>query len=1420
MSRTIENFSYTQALHTLESKLQTSSENVEAKKVIHYLATLQAVDPLNPFQAFESNSQNVFIKSFVEEVNQLATNIFACIKQSADGADLSSQTVCSDLRDISQTILFRKYQTAFDRFKNQIINLKNPYLKREILTKIEECLALSKKDRSSLSFLPLLSISLPEEMKQCIQKFEEEYEYFLTIEGSEKEHFPSQVQDAFKQIYQSEYQELILDWNAYNLFFNFVWVKQLKNEVTEKIQALIYAGNIDTFKREMEGIFKENNIDKNGFEKEIKQTKYNNIATLLAQIIKQKPISKEGVFTYWGKPSGFFLSKTLYLTDPESLETHNGTILKAGKTSTEGWLFELHDGSHVRVEKTGITTIIQKHRYKFWMALINHTLKKGDVITLEQASDRQMGEWICPGEYQISQIQEYQASFKKDAYLEVTLTDTVSQAPMYSLRSYFHVQNGIKHDHGILIYSNQEGKFSSLFKKAVPTSYFNATHTAILTEIRRAQGIKQANLDDQIMIKDERDENKIKLAYLEQIKKNQDVIRSELLKPEGTEILNRLLDQLVWHEMQAIGEEGMQDFAHQRPDLHDLLQEISQQYNDHLHFQRSPEKILKKVVKEANYAFLVDKSQSVFVSRTMKLLKDSDKHLEKIKGQDVVFFLGNTGAGKSAAISYFLGAEMELFINHVGDEVIRIKEDSQSEEQGGYPTIGQSLGESETLYAKGYAFKDRNYVLGDCPGFNDTRGGDFELCTNLSIDRAIDQSKAVRSIVITVPVHAFLVDRANALIELIETVREKFTGAFEPSQIALNSNFFLLITKQNQVSEEVIKNIRNGNRIQELLNESKKKLEVLIQEWKTGGHIDDFELKSIERREGIWQTLRLMHDRGQIDFLDIEDTFERDELLHKYTTAASKEVNKQRYIKAMQSQDMQMKMGKYIEMSVHTWSHAILKPYLHEIPETISKFQKELQIKTAKIAQIEEAKKERERRINQFIALEKELTLLIDQLEAAKENASSLTDLMLQEELESKLQLVNDQNALQAEEKYEASAQSLFQKQEELKRLQKEIEKSESIISQKQGVIQQLQNEITSLSQGSITQTLWEASYTWNKTFEVFSYKSEQARQNAFNEIRHALTEEMSDDRVINTSTYKGSLCEIALIEKEYRLVPKDASMQADFMKVLTPAQNRNSFTAVGGKFTAVVEGSCFNVDLGRKVAPDGKKMIYSFQTHWDGITLPWIKITHTIPNTDFNEAAIINKESEITALNRIIQEQERTLNNGSLHPTRLFLGAYSGGKKTQKNQLALQISILEQEKNQLGQEKARAKGVITHSIEEIQKAKKEELSYKIQEREREENSQELEQEMDQAQQEFRGIEKSIHMKQKEKRNFAIIVKSQGETAKLLRKFSEFVFNQQMLITRKESLVIACEEFQKLYDQNIQRLETEWRQDLNLSSIK
>lgn len=123
-----------------------------------------------------------------------------------------------------------------------------------------------------------------------------------------------------------------------------------------------------------------------------------------------------------------------------------------------------------------------------------------------------------------------------------------------------------------------------------------------------------------------------------------------------------------------------------------------------------------------------------------------------------------------------------------------------------YSKIGHSNVISETVFSRGFALPEeqisnseqylQNVVLCDNPGFNDTRGTSYEICTNLSMDRAISVCRSIKAIVLVVPFETIFADRGARLTTLISELLEKYPMLLKDRQIF--ERFFLLITKSDQ----------------------------------------------------------------------------------------------------------------------------------------------------------------------------------------------------------------------------------------------------------------------------------------------------------------------------------------------------------------------------------------------------------------------------------------------------------------------------------------------------------------------------------------------------------------------------------------------------------------------------------------------
>ncbi|MGR3973010.1 MAG: hypothetical protein QRY72_00280 [Candidatus Rhabdochlamydia sp.] len=912
--------------------------------------------------------------------------------------------------------------------------------------------------------------------------------------------------------------------------------------------------------------------------------------------------------------------------------------------------------------------------------------------------------------------------------------------------------------------------------------------------------LENINLNQQIknrLIKERECLNKIRVHYLKEITEKLEDIHSQFLQSKNQELVNLLIDDLVDNQLTKISDQKMEYFRNIQPELAKLIQGISKKYNDHLGIKRSCELILMQLIEEVNYVLLMNKKKSVVISRTMELIKDAYKNLEKIKGKEVIFFIGNTGAGKSTAISYFLGAAMESFTNDWGDEVVKLKE-TENNQQREYPAIGQSLGESETLYAKGYPLTNSSYVLGDCPGFNDTRGGDFEICTNLSIDQAIESAKLIRSIVLVIPIYAFLVDRANPLIELIETVKERFTDAFDPKQIGKNSNFFILITKKNQ-NEAAVESIRNGTRLQQLLNESKKKMS------DSKDALEGFELERIERRKNIWEALWLMHNQGQIDFIDIENPFEKHVLLKKYTTADQQQVDKRRYVNAMQGKDMQVKFGKCIEMSADTWSDRILTPYLITLPQIIKGLNEKLSAEMKKMDEFHQKRKEKEDKIVKMKGDEENLKSFIEELKNLGQKPQAGGSNSIVQEINAKIASMSDVKLKDLKHEVESIEKDIKNKNIELMKIQIEIVRLQKSIEQLAQDIQETEKEIRKLSEGSTTILLWESSYKPDDEIEIEEYIG-NARNNAHQESTGLKGEDFCVSRKVKAKDYRGKLIEGAFISKDYKIISNNPKIRAAFMQQM---QKESGYKFQEGNYAAIVEGERFEMDLAAKsikIFPDSKKISYIFITQWNGDILPHIKISHTIPNVDRNEAAILAKQSDMKGL-----EEEKMRQENSLNGIKSILG-----KKKERDLCSEEIQQLNQKKLDLDVKITEAKNrVFMNSVKEMIESKELELDANIKERDIEEDFSNINKNINETAESIKEIQEQIALEQKKKRNFAIIIKGQADTVKQLREFCTLVTEGNTIKEGSDNMAITCLKFQKFYDQRRSEWEAELKKDLN-----
>ena len=178
-----------------------------------------------------------------------------------------------------------------------------------------------------------------------------------------------------------------------------------------------------------------------------------------------------------------------------------------------------------------------------------------------------------------------------------------------------------------------------------------------------------------------------------------------------------------------------------------------------------------------------------------------------MQGKEIIAFFGSTGSGKSTTVNYFVGHELEIKKNKFGEQVVHLVE-SESKSSA---KIGHSIGTSETIFSEGLPLlqekfdqesdvfpKLQNAIMCDNPGFHDTRGSDYEICTNLSIDRAMQCAKMIRAIVLVMPYDTFTLDRANHVVHLIGLMQERFPEILSK----YIESFYIIISKSTNHEQQ------------------------------------------------------------------------------------------------------------------------------------------------------------------------------------------------------------------------------------------------------------------------------------------------------------------------------------------------------------------------------------------------------------------------------------------------------------------------------------------------------------------------------------------------------------------------------------------------------------------------------------------
>ncbi len=424
-----------------------------------------------------------------------------------------------------------------------------------------------------------------------------------------------------------------------------------------------------------------------------------------------------------------------------------------------------------------------------------------------------------------------------------------------------------------------------------------------------------------------------------------DVIR---LLSESEDDLDHLLTDLIANRFTKISPEACRNINFpQLKTIIDLYQELENSSTTQtLYGTIKREEILREILLEANYLRRVSKERaerekSISVSRIMNLLNQGFNHVASVMNRNLVMFWGGTGAGKSTSINFYLGHELKPWEGSHGNGKKGLGLNNEQDlKPGSFAKIGESIAVSETAFVHGYPLMEnvlrqlnhyrisgsQDLTLCDCPGFDDTRGIEYDLCTALSIQQAIRKSRSLKAVVLTLPYNALEVNKGNLVVELFENLSNTIQILKNKDSIeSINArrSIFLLITKLPiglTSPDETIRQI-----VARSLQEQD------AQEAQERNRSASARSTYLQKRIEIW---RLINEVCSSRLLVFRYDDNCQETIKSFLSCPG--IDKRLFQNTLERPDIQSQFGNCLETSFGTWKTTILERYHRDIPTKIS----------------------------------------------------------------------------------------------------------------------------------------------------------------------------------------------------------------------------------------------------------------------------------------------------------------------------------------------------------------------------------------------------------------------------------------------------------------------------------------------------
>lgn len=831
-------------------------------------------------------------------------------------------------------------------------------------------------------------------------------------------------------------------------------------------------------------------------------------------------------------------------------------------------------------------------------------------------------------------------------------------------------------------------------------------------------------------------------AGFREIEKAQKEMRALLIAPQNRALLDSLIENLAANNLASLDQASV-DRA--KVLFGSRLTEVIEKNATFFKLRFTESQVLRELVLEANYRLLTtDDASSDFIVKTMELFQGAYSYAKKLKGKRVVLFVGPTGAGKSATIARLLGATFQ----QRDDNSIEIVGDASQ-----FPKIGQARGMSETLYTTAYECpNDPSKALADGPGEDDNRSEAHELCAHLSIDMAVEEADSIDTVVVVASIDTLSVNRGNALVELIESVQEKFPQAFtDPDQ----KNVHLLVTKgiHNPTLES---EIENGVHFSTLFGEASVK-ELALHSSRGNMH----ELRQVQRRKRIWQILSAMHSKGQVKCLDIGNGDQRNRLLEAYTrTPAGGGLE---YRSAMEGSEiegksMRRKFGALIQKVADTWANHILARYFKGIPDSIEETHALIRQKQAGIHQLDQEVKDAQEQAKGLTPSLKETQALIEQLTILIEKGKSATitqplSSVLLNDLRERVNASIGVRKKDLEAEVVGLERKVDAKNKEREKVDAEIIKRVQTIAKNQREMEQLRAEIKALKEEPPhADVLRSIKYRPDEELVTYSL-GDGVDQTVFGEVREPTEEEWGQGRSRGLArNYIGNLRHFCLISAAYNIAPLDAAARRVFDE-----------THRSGEYVATMRHHRGTYDLGQRSSASRKQVLHVVRLAFNGTAdLPWAEFVHEVPALEANDGEIAKRYSAIQVL------EKANLTHAE------HLSGYSNvlGLKKESLQLVNEVKELQGE---VQEKKAQYEDLKTAAIDahlnemlDGQKASRDKLEQAITALN---DPRVAHAKKEVLRREIAAYKEKLAELATTKRNFAIIIQTQKETAVALREF-------------------------------------------------